>query len=101
MTMTHDKMIEVIQAHRDGEKIERKMLGVAMAQWALCKTPQHSRFNFDEYDYRIKPEPREWWVNFYPQFTSGLIGSREAADTEAALQKMFRVKCVHVREVLP
>ena len=50
--MTHDEMIAVIQAHKEGKQIEAivKKTGLvihAVPIWDFCN-----------YDYRIKPEPR-------------------------------------------
>lgn len=43
------------------------------------------RFDADASDYRIKPEPREIWVNHYPRQTlfGGLYLSKEDADRYA------------------
>jgi len=57
--MTHDQMIEVLAAHRDGKRIEFKCYGDDM--WKdCCPDPTWSFYRFE---YRIKPEPkkpREW-----------------------------------------
>lgn len=51
--MTHDEMIEVLQAHRDGMKIKVKRKNCSMV-WAPTDRPN---WNFDECDYCIA-EPR-------------------------------------------
>lgn len=58
--MTHDEMISVIQAHKEGKKVEFKH-----------KTRHNEWFkgndlgwNFQEYNYRIAREPRKCWVKW-------------------------------------
>jgi hypothetical protein len=55
--MTHDEMIAVIAAHRDGKQLEYK--SISDTNWKLATTPV---FNFDIADYRIKPEPLVLWA---------------------------------------
>lgn len=50
--MTHDEMIEVIAAHRDGKKIQAKY---QKGQWIDITLPP--LWNFEHNEYRIKPEP--------------------------------------------
>lgn len=50
--MTHDAMIAIIAAHRDGAKIEFK--GKRSMAWTVHPKP---KWNFDECDYRIA-EPK-------------------------------------------
>ncbi len=51
--MTHDEMIAVIQAHKDGAKIECREV-FADSSWELTKDPC---WNFNDFEYRIA-EPR-------------------------------------------
>lgn len=52
--MTHDEQIAVIAAHRDGKAIQYWYPNTET--WGdLSKT---ARFNFVEWDYRVKPEPK-------------------------------------------
>jgi hypothetical protein len=86
--MTIDEMISVLQAHKDGKTTQwkaKKYGGV----WTDCHNPL---FNFDTWDYRIKPEPRECWiVNELPgdipaKFTSlGCARDFAAARTRATI----------------
>ena len=53
--MTHDMMIAVIQAHKDGKKLEfRDERFPEFKEWVECLEPL---WNFAAHDYRIKPEP--------------------------------------------
>lgn len=49
--MTHDEMIEVIKAHKEGKKIQEKLNGAS--EWRDCSS---RNFNFYAYNYRVKPE---------------------------------------------
>lgn len=56
--MTHDEMIAVIQAQRDGKGIQAKSY-LAGAYWHDIS---YSGFDFGNYEYRVKPEPRYFWI---------------------------------------
>lgn len=48
--------------------------------------------------YRIKPEPRQWWLNTYP---AGLVIAHESKQSaESCASKASRIECIKVREVL-
>lgn len=67
MTMTTQEMIEVLQAHKRGEKIE--LLCYDGKQWVVDGFPT---WNFLENDYRIaKPEPKKMYGFVNP--TTGQI----------------------------
>ena len=53
--MTHDEMIAVIQAHKEGKTIESRVRGIGGAKWVTLN--EEPSWQFSEYDYRIKPEP--------------------------------------------
>jgi hypothetical protein len=61
-----DYMIAVMQAAKEGKRIQYWMLGV----WHDCVTTQDVaglEWNWGQYDYRIAPEPRkprECWVAY-------------------------------------
>jgi len=60
--MTHDEMIEVITAHKEGKQIEysyRAGLGSERWQAVSSSTPLWA---FDEIVYRVKPLPRVRWI---------------------------------------
>ena len=59
--MTIENMIEVLQAHRDGKRIQCKING----KWSDkcdCGEDHPWRFNFGIHEYRVAREPREWWL---------------------------------------
>lgn len=60
--MTHDEMIEVIAAHRDGKQIQYRLK--PKGPWR-DRTLSNADFNFTDTAYRIKPEQLTlkgcWW----------------------------------------
>jgi hypothetical protein len=56
--MTHDEMIEVIQAHKDGKVIQIRM-PYGGIEWMRNDAPQ---WNFLSAEYRVKPAPKEYWM---------------------------------------
>ena len=82
---TVKKQIEVMQAYVDGKEIQVFLAG----EWRNC----HDRmrfFDFDGRDFRVKPEPREWYLCLeHP--VHGLISTAEKPDT---------FHTIKVREVL-
>ena len=88
--MTHDEMIAVIAAHRDGKKIQCQSKD-GRDNW--FDTPDPAWY-FAFCDYRIKPEPREWWVVTFGD--GSCVGYPNKADAEGALCPVTLV-----REVLP
>ena len=61
--MTHDEMIAVIQAQKDGQKIQWRLKGAA--NWREdYEDASGPAFNFYSNEYRIKPKSRDWWIDF-------------------------------------
>jgi len=52
--MTHDEMIALIEAHRDGQTIQYRL--TFDAEWR-DRSLKGTDFNFADLFYRIKPEP--------------------------------------------
>lgn len=100
MSMTHDEMIAVIQAHRDGKVVQWKLnvLHIAASPWQDCKS-EDEPWNFVVAEYRIKPEPpkpKEWWI-CYDEIN-------ETGEPERPLfclvEQSTSRKQIHVREVI-
>lgn len=94
-----DEAIRLLQAAKEGKVIECRERGVPEPFWTetSCRDSWGIRaFAFDDYEYRIKPEPRRWWVNVYPN------GVRTAHETRelAAAAGGGHVECVEVVEVV-
>lgn len=73
-------MIEVLQAHEIGRKIQCRVKG--SNEWmACCSDPV---WNFSSYDYRVSREPRKFFViELEDGICSGLFQSREKAISAA------------------
>ena len=88
--MTHDEMIEVIQAHKEGRVIQQQPHG--LDYWET-DTPD---WNFTTQDFRVKPEPREFEITVCP------VNKRKCScpiNCEASCASM-RVEKIKVREVI-
>ena len=92
--MTTTEMIAVLQAFERGEVIEYRPKN--SQRWGSAEPI----WNFSQFDYRVKPNPREWWLNVYEDGSKGAMhDSRAEADRNKAYVDK-RIDCVHVREVL-
>lgn len=94
--MTHDEMIAVIAAHRDEKKIQSKRHGFN-GPWLDDPAPF---WNFANYDYRVKLEPREFWLNVYPLETGGVSIYGYHSPEIAEKAGNARIARIHVREVI-
>lgn len=86
---TIDEAIEILQAMKEGKQIQV----YAENKWqdsALKKSVP----NFFHLTYRIKPEPREIWVNVYPggRCGEGHNSKREAEHVAAAHARTLRFR---------
>lgn len=108
MNMTHDQMVEVIQAHQEGKTLEARDIGTSA--WTRCRQPPS--WDFRDYEYRIKPEPpkpREFWIWLYDNdkkphciSAAGYAHlSREAAIRGGSIRDEPPLDIIRVREVLP
>jgi hypothetical protein len=91
----HDKVIEVVKAHKDGKTIQAHIHGVWHDLDAAFFT-----FNFScGIQYRVKPGPRVVYVNEYigPQFTA--YGSKDEALKSVRAPYALR-KAVKYQEVI-
>jgi len=87
--MTHDEIIAVVTAHRDGAEVEYQHYG---GQWRFVNTPL---WEFAGCNYRAKPEPIVRWVNIYPHSKSYGYETKQAADSSAG---QSRIRCIKMVE---
>ena len=59
--MTHDEMIEFVNAIRDGKTVQYRLKGCVDHGWT--DSVHGALPNFGTFDYRVKPMPRELWIN--------------------------------------
>lgn len=95
--MTTDEKIAVLQAHKAGKEIQYKSNWESGSFWRTKPIPH---FNFFDFDYRVKPEPQEFWVNVWSS-TSFVHGTWSAAQFQSKYGRAAGfLKTIHVREVL-
>lgn len=95
--MTHDEMIEVIKAHKEGKKLECRLNPPhASEPWTTINSPV---FDFHNFDYRVKKEPVELWAVGYG-VACALTYTSEAAARKSAATLDGKARVFLMREVL-
>ena len=88
------KMIAVMQAYVDGSPVQSRLRsGSGRCEWQDDFPPG---WKWCDFDYRVKPKPREWWLTCLPE------GVAMCFYKETAVNKCCkgRFPIIHVREVL-
>ena len=85
-----EEKIEVMKAALDGKEIQ---YNDGDGLWGLAPTPH---WDWNRNDYRIKPEPMEFWVNVSSDFG---FRTKEEALLTAKLFKNKKIRTIKVREV--
>ena len=87
---------EVLLAAADGKQIQKRIINDR--KWFEEDSPD---FDFNAFKFRIKPEPRECWVNFYTSKT-GYAHSTKAEAQEQGEQGSCEPEtiAIHMREVM-
>ena len=88
---TLKEKIEVMQAALDGKEVEYDH---GNGFWESCSPT----WDWASWDYRIKPEPMECWVNVYPEGCTYIHDSKEAAENRK--ETGVEMKTIKVREVI-
>lgn len=98
-SMSDDEIIVVVQGHKAGKKIEERRKGTD--EWYVQAA---SCWNFDDFEYRVAPEPFRCWAIFHPDRT--LVAAYSETDKELAekllvkLSKPIRIHfLVHLQEI--
>ena len=86
--------LPLLQALIEGKTLQLRVCD----NWLDCKDGVD--FTCAPSDYRIKPEPREFWM-VMPYATEGLGVCSTKASAEYWLKDYPKASIVHVREVLP
>ena len=60
--MTPQEIIDVVTAFANGKEIECRRQNKS-EMWFPVLDPE---WNFEVYEYRVKPKPRRFWLNLYP-----------------------------------
>lgn len=56
------EILPIIQAYAEGKDIQYRLPGSTESWKTFIEDKCTSPFNHDHWEYRIKPEPREFWV---------------------------------------
>jgi len=90
MTMTHDEMIAVIAAHRDGKTIQFQYLTNQYPdEWSVPLEGRSPSWSFGTHRYRVKPEPLTIWATVYKdkkgeEYVGGYYANEESAKNGAS-----------------
>jgi hypothetical protein len=97
--MTHDEMIAVIQAHKEGKVIQFRRL-CDRGGWATKVTPPN--WNFDAVVYRAKPMPKEYWMVPYKNKLGFIVfgSSTKNLDSDWYNDKLDFANTIHVVTVV-
>ncbi len=87
------KRAAIMQAYADGKEIQFKYF--KDSHWMSLQT-FGTEFDFATYDYRVKPKPREYWLNIYPGNVTVIHNTFDSA----AESRSPDGTTIHVREVL-
>ena len=61
-----DRQRKVMQAFADGERIQvSDILSLSNPIWLYANNPV---WDWEYFDYRVEPKPREFWVNVYSTY---------------------------------
>ena len=94
--MTHDEMIEIVNAIRDGKTVQYRLKGCVDHWWT--DSVHGALPNFGTFDYRAKPVPMEIWVNVYGPGSHMSYSSRDAATRLRSVNCLRTAKFVEVVE---
>lgn len=98
--MTIEEMVQVLEAFKDGKEIEYRL---RPEYWRSCheggwKKMVCSDWNFARWEYRVRREPKEIWVNEYEDGIHAGHDSRGRAEAFCASYAIRRA--VRYREVI-
>ncbi len=96
MTTLRD-MIEVMEAAEQGKVIQIKSKRVSIQNWRTIEEPD---WNWRDYKYRVKKEPREWYICTYPATGETRRWHCNQKDQAIKHAKLWNEELIHVREVL-
>jgi len=82
--------IEVMQAALDGKNIQRQY-DEELKQWVDI-AGAGAQWDWVNYDYRIKPEPMEFWVNVYDTGIAVFDSEEAARSITASINKTIKVR---------
>lgn len=91
----------ILRAFAEGKTIQERLRGKSGEVWLDLRELDSFKLIHHPELFRVKPEPREWWLNVYGHgqvHHCYMCKSKAEADLAASLN---RTECLHVLEVLP
>ena len=90
MSLTLKEKIAVMQAALDGADMQITWDGAT--GWHDIYRPEEFDWNWGKYDYRIKPQPKEIWVNEYDSEISAHRSRASAEEwcSKGGVTKLYR-----------
>jgi hypothetical protein len=105
--MTLQEQRDIIQAAIDGKEIEGVSVTDPKRHWSkFFAEKSGASFNFQSFAYRVKPVPREFWINRYEHQVGSsacnMHPTRQAAIYGCSLGEGAPplVERIHVREII-
>lgn len=94
---TAKQLWPIIKAWAEGETIQKDFSGTG--HWLNLDDQDAVAFSSPASCYRIKPKPREFWVNIYPPKRQPVMGAIYASKEEAQKNAMAdSLECIRVVE---
>jgi DNA polymerase III delta prime subunit len=99
--MDIDSMIAVLQAAKAGKRIQIRSNHGWKTELHWSDRDNTITWNFEAFDYRVKPEPREWWlVQSKIEENYNVHAFRDLRDAENYNLGYWGKKPIKVREVI-
>ena len=92
-----DHMIAVLQAFKEGKTIQSRHRSYESSDW--IDVAGSNMWDWYTFDYRVKPEPRRVWRNWYPalgKWSPACFDSREEAASIARHEGSQQIEFVEV-----
>lgn len=96
--MTPQQIIEICQAIIDKKPVQYRSKSKGSAWYDTSISYWTSGLDFLNFEWRLKPVPREFWINIYPHTKQ--VSNAHFTKELAALNLQRDGVTVHVREVL-
>ena len=99
MTRARTKLLlPVLQAWAEGKEIEYRL--VHGTEWVQCRRENEPDFKLEGLEWRLKPEPRRFWLNLYPGAQPAIYGHESQSLADSNSHSGSRSECIEVVEVL-
>ena len=91
--------IDAMLAFQNGKDMEYCKLEPHGYEWTTLRKNGTLSFNWQTYDYRIKPKPREFWLNLYRNDGHSFVVHKSEETAKRAADPDLK-KTIKVREVI-